>query len=136
MGTFTAPTGNAPRLFSNTSKLPFHSSTAGPAGAGTQSNTGTNLGSMSQTMLLLTANRSQEDIHNYEVPPTVKTGLDAVKLFASSAAKDGLIVFCNLNPASTVGMHVLCMCDCTVHHVTLPASYLAVRGLLRPAAHH
>lgn len=37
-----------------------------------------------------------------QVPPSVRTGLDAVSLFASSAAKPGLIVFANLNPAAKV----------------------------------
>ncbi|KAJ9507154.1 hypothetical protein QJQ45_004843 [Haematococcus lacustris] len=37
-----------------------------------------------------------------QLMPNVRTGLDAVKLFASSAAKPGLLVFCNLNPACEV----------------------------------
>ncbi len=33
-----------------------------------------------------------------QVPPSVRTGEDAVRLFCSSSAKSGLIVYCNLNP--------------------------------------
>ena len=52
---------------------------------------------------LLTPSHSMADAYTFDVPSNVRTGLDAVTLFASSAAKDGLIVFCNLNPASQVG---------------------------------
>ena len=39
-----------------------------------------------------------------QVPPDVRTGEDAVRLFSSSAAKAGLIIYCNINPASA-GAH-------------------------------
>lgn len=94
MGTYTAPAGATQRLFSNTSKLPFHGASAGALGAPGAG--------MTQTMLLLAPQLSQAEAHNFDVPPHVKTGMDAVKLFASSAAKEGLIVFCNLNPQAKV----------------------------------
>ena len=45
---------------------------------------------------------SHAEAYTFETPPGVVTGDDAVKLFTSSEAKDGLIIFANLNPESEV----------------------------------
>ena len=36
--------------------------------------------------------------YTFDTPEHIKTGEDAVKLFSCSAAKQGLIIYCNLNP--------------------------------------
>lgn len=51
------------------------------------------------------------DAYSFDVPPDVRTGDDAVKLFSSSAAKPGLIIFANLNRKATVRLRALsCWC--------------------------
>jgi hypothetical protein len=58
--------------------------------------------SLAELLQLLAPQHSMAESYTFDVPASVATGLDAVILFASSAAKDGLIVFCNLNPEAKV----------------------------------
>lgn len=75
------------------------------------------LKSMGQLLQLLAPQQSMAEAYTFDVPAKVATGLDAVTLFASSAAKDGLIVFCNLNPAAQVCVYA-CVCVCASLCVT------------------
>ena len=43
-----------------------------------------------------TTHMSMQGAYAFDVPKEVRTGIDAVKLFSSSAAKPGLLVYCNL----------------------------------------
>eukprot|EP00955_Chlamydomonas_euryale_P029096 306662-Chlamydomonas_euryale.AAC.6 len=96
LGTFVPPrdAAAAPRtLLSTTVRLP-HAGGAGPGGGGDGA-----LGVSAQVLrTMLRGSRSEE--YTFDVPAGVSTGDDAVRLFASSGAKAGLIVFCNLNPAT------------------------------------
>jgi len=58
--------------------------------------------SLPEMLGLLSPDFSMAEAYTFDVPPHVRTGVDAVRLFASSAAKDGLMVFCDLNPLAPV----------------------------------
>lgn len=83
--------------------MPFGATSAGLlAGSATTERT------LTETMLLLAPQFSMSEAYTFDTPSGVKTGMDAVRLFTSSAAKGGLILFCNLNPKAEVG----CMGSC------------------------
>ncbi len=90
-------------------KLPYHTATGGalpvpPVGVTSTTWMGgaATARTAGEALLRLWGAFSQEEVYSFDVPPGVRTGLDAVKLFSSSAAKPGLIIFCGLNPAATV----------------------------------
>ncbi|KXZ44406.1 hypothetical protein GPECTOR_68g377 [Gonium pectorale] len=79
--------------FSSSTRLPYQTA-QGPNGLAGDGGT---------YFLMPPVDVSMADAYDYNVPAGVRTGEDAVRLFSSSAAKAGLIIYCNLNPDSSPG---------------------------------
>lgn len=101
-------------LFTTTDKLPWrHAALDSPAASppvGTATSKSAKA-SFSEALMRMLPQVSFADAYSFDVPPDVRTGDDAVKLFSSSAAKPGLIIFANLNRKATVRLRALgCWC--------------------------
>ncbi|GAX79832.1 hypothetical protein CEUSTIGMA_g7272.t1 [Chlamydomonas eustigma] len=97
LGAFTLPKQLGSRsLFTTSVKLPFSYSVFGgtavhPLGWQPTSK-------FLEALAAALPHASFAEAYTFDVPEDIKTGEQAVRLFSSSAAKAGLVVFCNINP--------------------------------------
>eukprot|EP00798_Chlamydomonas_sp_ICE-L_P030125 gene30125-35105_t len=88
------------KLFTNTNRLPFHPklSTSLPDGRKMGLGGSADANCASDAFFRLLPQLTHADEFSFDTPPDIKTGEQAVQLFSSSGAKEGLILCCNLNP--------------------------------------
>ncbi|KAG1670008.1 hypothetical protein FOA52_011164 [Chlamydomonas sp. UWO 241] len=84
-------------IFTTTARLPHHHA-PGAAGSLDRPSKGGGGPTFAELLLRVLPHATRADEYTFDVPADVVTGEDAVKLFASSRAKPGLIVLANLNP--------------------------------------
>ncbi|GFR50873.1 hypothetical protein Agub_g13161, partial [Astrephomene gubernaculifera] len=94
MGTFILQKDLKP--FSSSTRLPYQHLNGSAPGASVEA-------PPQGPFMMPPVDVSMSDAYNYNVPADVRTGEDAVRLFSSSAAKGGLIIYCNLNPQAGGG---------------------------------